>query len=295
MNFHRLQVFRTVAQQGGFSRAAEALLTSQPNISKHVRQLETELGASLFHRLGSGIELTEAGRIVYRYAQQTLDLAAEMEQALAELKGLERGRLRLGAAATPGLYLLPQLAAAFGRRYPNLELSFFIDSGKQVVDEMLAGKIDLGFVGESAGAAGLQAQPFRRDQVVLIAPPDHGLTREPAVTAAALSEETFIMPALGSGLRRATEAALKTLNVRPRRTVEMPGCEAIKRCVAAGLGISFISYLAIELEVSRQTLVVVRGSEITFTRQLYLISRKDARLSPAALTFLAFIRKQDFL
>src|SRR5574341_613058 len=160
MNFHRLEVFYAVARLGSFSRAAEELYTSQPNVSKHVRQLEAELGTSLFHRLGAGIELTDAGRALYRYAGQVFDLTAELGRTLAELEGLERGYLRLGASSTPGLYLLPEMMAAFGRRYPGIEVSLLIGNSGQVVAEILAGKLDLGFVGGFVEAAGLQVQPF---------------------------------------------------------------------------------------------------------------------------------------
>lgn len=260
MNFNRLKVFYTVAQQASFSRAAEKLYTSQPNVSKQVRQLEVELGTPLFHRLGSGIELTEAGRVMYRYAQQVLDLTAEMQRTLAELTGLERGHLRLGASSTPGLYLLPEMVAAFGRRYPGLEVSFFVNNSKQVVNEVLAGKVDLGFVGGYVGAAGLQVQPFVLDQVVLIASPEHRLALLTDVTAVELSEETFVVREPGSGTCQAMDAALKTLGIKPQRTLEMYSCEAIKRAVAAGLGLSFVSRHAIELELGQQVLTMLRST-----------------------------------
>jgi DNA-binding transcriptional LysR family regulator len=160
MNFHRLNVFYLVARQQSFSRAAEELYTSQPNVSKHVQQLEAELGTVLFHRLGGSIELTEAGRAVYRYAQQVFDLTAEMERTLAELAGLERGYLHLGASSTPGLYVLPEMVAEFSHHYPGLEVSFSISNSSQAVGEVLAGKLDLGFVGLHRDGRRLQGSLF---------------------------------------------------------------------------------------------------------------------------------------
>jgi DNA-binding transcriptional LysR family regulator len=292
MNFHRLKVFYTVAQQGNFSRAAEKLYTSQPNVSKHVSQLESELGTPLFHRLGGGIELTEAGRGVYRYAQQVLDLTAEMQRTLAEQQGLERGSLRLGASSTPGLYLLPEMVAAFGRRYPSLEVSLFVNNSKRVIDEVLAGKVDLGFVGGFVETTGLQVQPFVLDQVALIAPRGHWLAGQTGVTAGALAGETFVVREPGSGTGQAMAVALNTLGIRPQRTLEMVSCEAVKRVVAAGLGLSFVSRYAIELELGQQVLTTLPGPELTRLRQLHVVLRKDARLSPATLAFLAFVRKR---
>ncbi|MEW5960486.1 MAG: selenium metabolism-associated LysR family transcriptional regulator [Chloroflexota bacterium] len=292
MNFHRLKVFYLVARLGSFSQAAEELYTSQPNVSKHVQQLEAELGVSLFHRLGGSIELTEAGRAVYRYAQQVFDQTAELQRTLAELEGLTRGYLRLGASSTPGLYLLPELVAAFGRHYPGLEMSFSIGNSQQVVDEVLAGKLDLGFVEGFVEAAGLQRQPFGRDEVVLIAPAGHRLAGQVDIAATELTEEIFVGRELGSGTRQAMEAILANLGFSPQRTLELPSCEAIKRSVAAGLGLSFVSRSAIDLELNQGLLTVLQGAGLSLSSQLYVISRKDVRLSPAALAFLAFVHKQ---
>ena len=292
MNFHRLKVFYLVARLESFSRAAEELYTSQPNISKHVHQLEAELGVSLFHRLGGSIELTEAGRAVYRYAQQVFDLTAELQRTLVELEGLERGYLRLGASSTPGLYLLPDMIAAFGRHYPGLEVSFSIGNSQQVVDEVLAGKLDLGFVGGFTEVPGLQRQPFGRDEVVLITPSQHRLVGQADVTAAKLAGETFVVREPGSSTRQAMESLLASLDLSPQRMLELPNCEAVKRAVAAGLGLSFVSRSAIDLELKQGVLSVVKGQGLNFSRQLFVVSRKDARLSPAALAFLAYARKR---
>lgn len=292
MNFHRLNVFYLVARLESFSQAAEELYTSQPNVSKHVHQLEAELGVSLFHRLGGSIELTEAGRAVYRYAQQIFDLTAELQRTLAELEGLARGYLRLGASSTPGLYLLPELVAAFGHHYPGLEMSFSIGNSQQVVEEILAGKLDLGFVEGFVETVGLQRQPFGRDEVVLIAPSRHRLAGQADITAAELAGETFVGREAGSGTRQAMESLMASLDLSPPRTLELPSCEAVKRAVAAGLGLSFVSRSAIDLELNQGLLTVLSGSGLSLSRQLYVISRKDVRLSPAALAFLAFVRKQ---
>ncbi len=291
MNFQRLKVFHTVARLRSFSRAAEELYTSQPNVSKRVRQLEVELGTALFHRLGGGIELTDAGRAVYRYAQQVFDLTGEMQRTLAELEDLERGYLRLGASSTPGIYLLPQIVAAFGRHYPGLEVTLSIGNSSQVVDEILTGRIDLGFVGGFVEAAGLQIQPFVSDEIVLITAKEHRLAEQTNVSAEDLASEIFIVREAGSDTCQVMNNTLETLGIKPRRTLEMNGCEAVKRAVAAGLGLSFVSRCAIDLELEQKVLTVLQGPGLGLSRQLHIISRKDARLSPGALAFLALARK----
>lgn len=299
MNFHRLRVFHEVARHLSFSQAAEALYTSQPNVSRHVAQLEAELGARLFHRLGNTIELTDAGRIVYDYTGRLFSLIEEMQRALAELQGLERGYLRLGASSTPGLYLLPPHLASFRARYPGLEVTLHLGNSREIVAQVLSNALDLGFVEGYADTAGIQVQPFVTDTLVFIAPAGHRLTGQKLLKPLDLAEETFIWREEGSGTRETMEAMLSQLGIQPARSLELRGCEGVKRAVMAGLGISFVSKRAVELELAQGLLVVLEGSDTSATlstslrasRELSIVSHKDVRSSTAALAFLAHLRK----
>ncbi len=291
MDFHRLQVFYAVARRLSFSQAAEDLYTSQPNVSKHIRQLERELGVTLFHRLGTRVALTDAGRIVYDYAQRVFDLTEGVRRALVELEGLERGYLRLGASSTPGLYLLPQALASFRQRYPSLEISLEIANTRGVVEGVLGNTLDLGFVEGEVAEPGIQVQPYTTDELVLIAAPGHTLARTPLATPESLAGETLILREEGSATRQVMEATLSRLGVAPRRVMVMSNCEGVKRAVAAGLGVSFVSQRAVDLEVAQGLLRVVDGPGLRVLRQWYIISRKDIRLSAAALAFVAHVRK----
>lgn len=284
-------MFYEVARHLSFTQAAEALYTSQPNVSKHVAQLEAELRVTLFHRLGSAIELTDAGRTVYDYAGRLFDLVEEMERALAELEGLERGYLRLGASSTPGLYLLPPHLATFQARHPSLEVTLHLGNSQEIVAQVLANALDLGFVEGHTEAAGLQVQPFVTDELVFIAPAGHRLAGWEGLEPENLAEETFIWREGGSGTREAMEAMLERLGIRPAQSLELRGCEGVKRAVAAGLGISFVSRHAVELELAQGLLVMLEGPEFHANRELSIVSHKDVRPSAAALAFLAHLRK----
>ncbi len=290
LNLHRLRVFHAVARRESYSRAAEDLHISQPAVSKHVLDLEEELGFKLFHRLGRRIILTEAGRLMGDYAQRIFVLADEARRALEELQGLERGRLKLGASSTPGNYLLPRTLAAFQARYPRLEVSLDIMASHDVVDRILRQDLDLGFVGATFDAE-LHVQPYVEDDVVLVLRPGHPLALVRAIPREALEKETFILRDAGSGTRTVTESQLKARGITIRRMLELRSVEAIKQAVAAGLGISFISHYAVTLEVRHKVLAAAADRQLRFRRPLVMISRKDARLSPAALAFAASARK----
>jgi DNA-binding transcriptional LysR family regulator len=292
MNFHRLRVFYTVARRLSFSRAADEFYTSQPNISRHVAKLEAELGVSLFHRLGARVALTDAGRMVYDYAQRVFELTEGLQRALNELKGLERGYLRLGASSTPGLYLLPQAVAAFQQEHPGLEITLHLTNTQVVVEQVLRDQVDLGFVEAPVVAPGIQVQWYTRDELVPIAAPAHPLAAAPTVRPEDLAGETLILREEGSGTRQVVEEALARWDVRPRRMLVVNGCEGVKRAAAAGLGISFVSHHAVELELAQRSVTVLAGEAMRLPRQLFIITHKDIRPSAAALAFLAHARKE---
>ncbi len=291
MDFQRLAVFRAVARHLSFSRAADELHFSQPAVSKHIQQLEAELGVPLFHRLGRRVELTEAGRIVADYAQSLSVLTEEVRRVLGELEGVRRGYLRLGASTTPGLYLLPEMLARFRKQYPGVETILAITNSADVTRRVLAGEFDLGFVGVPSEAPGLQVRPLVDDEIVLIVPAGHTLTRRRAFAPDLLAQETLIVREPGSATRRIAEANLIRLGAAPKAVLEMTGGEGVKRAVAAGLGVAFVSRYAIALEVAQKVVSVPEIPELRFARQLSLIARKDARPSAAALAFLALMRK----
>ncbi len=291
MDFPRLTVFQAVAHRLSFSQAADDLHLSQPAVSKHIRQLEIELGVKLFYRAGNRVELTDAGRILADYAGRVATLSEEVRRVLGELAGLKRGYLRLAASSTPGLYLLPEVLARFGQRYPGIELSLWLGNSGAVTQQVLRGAADLGFVGLRPELPGLQVRPFAEDQIVLATPAGHRLTREVVFNQELLAGETLILREAGSGTRRVVEDGLAQLQMRPGRVLEMAGCEGVKRGVAAGLGVGFVPRRSLALELAQGTVCTAPIAEFAFQRQLYTLVRKDRRHTSAALAFVATLVK----
>src|SRR5438309_9527276 len=134
MTIRQLEVFLGVTQAKSFSRAAERIHLSQPTLSEHMRELEEELGVRLFVRHARSVSLTEGGRIFADYATRVVATLAAGKQALAELDGLQRGSLVIGASTTPGTYLLPTLIARFRDTYPGIAVALRI-ANSRIVEE----------------------------------------------------------------------------------------------------------------------------------------------------------------
>lgn len=290
MNLNHLAVFHAVAQEGSVSRGAERLCVSQPAVSKQVRELEAALGVTLLDRLPRGVRLTAAGAVLAGYARRLFGVEAEAERAIVELKGLSQGRLTIGASLTIGVYLLPEILGAYQTRHPGIELSLEIANTHVIQQKLLENALDValteGFVKDSA----LEADVFRHDALVAIVPPDHPLLSEANVTAARFCAEPFLMREPGSGTREVIERALAEKGIAVRPQMSLGSTEAIKRAVAAGLGVAIVSGLALWTETDAGLLSVLPLSDLSITRPLHIVRLRGKSDSASVQAFRSLLR-----
>lgn len=298
---HALHVFYTAARLGTFSAAAEALRVTQPAVSVQVRQFEERLGMPLLERAGRHLRCTGAGEVMLRHTQRIFGTLDELERELAELRGLETGRLVLGASTTIGEYLLPAAMGHFQELHPRVELELTIDNTAAIVERVLGHELDLGFIGTAVTHEALVAEPYVEDEIVVIASPRHPLGAfatssahsASAVPLDVLSGEKLIVRERGSATRKETEGHLAQLGITPRVAMELGSNEAVKRAVAAGLGIAAISRHAITAEVAAGHVVVVPVAGWSCRRQFRIIYRRGRRLTAHEQAFLALIRGRN--
>jgi len=289
INLHQLKIFHTVARSSSFSRAAAELLISQPSVSIQVGELERQLGADLFELVGKSVRLTEAGRVLDDYAARILALIDEARGAVDELKGLRRGRLLLGATPTPGTYVLPPLLGRFKEQYPGIEIILHIKETRRIQEMLLAHELDLGVLGGRVGFPDLESSVFLTDELVLVVAPSHRFAALPAVRAADLAGEPFILRERGSGNREVVDDALHQAGVHVTPVFELEGAEMVKQAVAANLGISILWRCAVDLDVAAGRLRRVPVEGLEMKRAIWLVRRRDDRRSRAAQAFLEMI------
>lgn len=290
LNFHHLEVFYAVARHLNFSRAAEELYISQPAVSKHVKDLERDLGVDLFRRNGRRVELTDAGRLVYDYAGHALVLTEGLRRALAEMHSPGRGSLRLTATYALATYVVPRVLASFQAAYPDVQLSLQVSNKGTAIRQVLQHQADIGIIDCQAIPPEVQWQRFARVPVALLASPAH----QPAggiVDLVELSQETIITEEKGSDTREALEAELERLRVRPARMLEIGNIEAIKRAVAAGLGVAFLPRICVAAELGRGDLIELAAQGFSLETQLGVVFARGRPPSPVALAFVAMLQK----
>jgi len=292
MNFHQLHIFNVVAKNRSYSKAAAELFLSQPTVSVHLQKLEQELGLELFEQLGRSIYLTDAGRLLYGYTQKIFGLAEEAERALEELQGLHNGRIRLGASSTPGIYYLPQLLGQFKEDYPGIELIMDVGNSSEIAKKVLANQLDIAVIGEQSLDADLVARPCWTDRLVLILNPQNSLLDKSKITVEDVARQQFILREPGSSTRQVIEAAFARQGIHLKVAMEFASTDGIKHAVAANLGVSIVSELAVRL-CEQTGLVAVREiPDLDIKREFLLVYHKDKHLSPLTHTFIKAI--QDY-
>jgi DNA-binding transcriptional LysR family regulator len=296
MNLNHLFLFRAVAEARGFSRAAESVHVSQPAISMQVGELEAQLGLTLFHRLPRGVKLTAAGQVLLEYARRLGALVDEAERAMAEMKGLCRGRLAVGASTTIGVYLLPNLLGEYRRRYPDIDLQFDISNTEDIENRLVDGTLDAGLTeGLPPKRDELESAIFLRDELVPIGRPDHPRLKansEP-LTLRQLCAEPMIMREAGSGTREVIESALAKRGHKLQRVPMVLGStEAIKRAVAAGLGVAIVSHLTIQTELASGQLAILPVRGFQLTRPLHRLWWRNRAQDPATVAFFALLNRR---
>jgi DNA-binding transcriptional LysR family regulator len=242
VTLEQLRVFVAVAERQHVTRAAEALHLAQSAVSAAIAGLEARHGAKLFHRLGRGIELTEAGARFLPEAQAVLARSAAAERVLAEFGGLQRGTLVVQASQTIASYWLPRHLVAFRRAYPGIEIRLTIGNTAQVAAAVHDGAAELGFVEGAVDDPLLTSQAVARDQLVVVVGPEHPWVRRDAVSPGELAGTDWVLREPGSGTRSVFEQALQGLGVAGIRVVlELPSNEAVRGAVEAGMGATALS------------------------------------------------------
>ena len=284
VTLRQLRIFEAVARHGSISRAAAELHLTQPAVSMQMKQLESLLGLTLVEQVGKRLTLTQAGTELREHARdialRVVDLAAAMDQ----LRGLERGQLRLAVVSTAN-YFLPGVIADFSRHHPGVRISLQVANRETVLAALAANTADLAITGRPPDSAEIVAQHFMDNPLVVIAPPGHALVGQGTVPLARLARETLVLREPGSGTRAALERHFAAHGLVIRPGCELGTNEALKQAVRAGLGLGMVSMQTIELELAAGCLVLLPVEGFPIVRQWYVVHRARKRLSAAAQIF----------
>ena len=285
MDISQLEVFLTVARERRFSRAAEKLFRTQSAVSQTIRKLELEIGEHLFDRSSREGVLTDAGRVLQEYAEKLVNLRQDAQEALVELRELQKGRLAIAANEFTALYLLPVLAE-FRRLHPAIKILVPRALGSHIPDDLLKHDVELGVLSYDPQEPQLTSVVVYLDELVFVVPPGHPLASAGEVGIRQLGAESFVAHIVASPYREKVIEAFKRHKTPLHMDVELPTLQAIKRFVSMGNGVALVPEISVEDEIARGALVRVPVRDLHFQRKLRLAYRQESSLSHAGQAFL---------
>ncbi len=291
LTLRQLQVFEAVARNLSFSKAARELHLSQPAVSMQVKLLEESVGLPLFEQLGKKIFMTEAGREMFHYSKTIAEQLHEAEAVFTQMKGLDKGELRIAVASTAN-YFATQLLAHFCQAHPDIVVHLDVSNRAELLAQMEQNSLDLAVMGQPPEGHDLVAESFMENPLVVIAPPTHPLMGQAQIPASRLASETMIAREAGSGTRSASERYFQQHHIKPRTGLVMNTNEAIKQAVQAGMGLAVVSLHTVALELQTQRLITLDIVDFPIRRHWFIVHRQDKRLSTAALAFKQFLLAQ---
>ena len=288
MTLEQLRIFIAVAEREHVTQAAKALNLTQSATSAAVAALETRYATKLFDRVGRRIILTQAGKLFLVEAKSVVARAEAAEKVLADLAGLERGSLTIGASQTAGNYWLPAIVHAYKSRFPGIAVSLEIGNTETVSADVGAGIADLGFIEGEIDDPALSVTPIADDEMVLVVAPSHPLAQQPLSPASQITQASWVVREVGSGTRAVLESALSKLGIEMCDldiALELPSNEAVRGAVEAGSGITILSKLVVAASLKAKTLVAL---DVQLPkRRFFALRHKERYFTRAEREFLA--------
>lgn len=292
MEIRQLRAFVAIAESGTFTAGALRVHVTQAAISMQIRQLESEIGARVFVRAPRHVILTEAGEQLLRRARHILREHDAAVDEIAELAGAERGRLRIGSASAMVLTeQLPAVLKELRKQHPAAEISVVSGTSEVLVDQILAGEVDIAFVSLPVDVRGIKTERLSEDQLVAIASPRHRLAKQRTISAYTLAGERLILGERGGNTRRLIDQFFAQAGVTLRVAMELSRQQAIRRMVEEDMGVGIVPLQSVRDEVEKGKLIRwwIEGAQINW--ELGIAQLSNGYDSPIMQKFVALARR----
>jgi DNA-binding transcriptional LysR family regulator len=287
---HQLNVFGMVARHRSMTKAAKELHMTQPAVSIQIKQLQEALGIPLIEVIGRQVYLTEAGRHLQKMHQAVDNEIESFYATISQLKGGLEGNLTISAAST-AKYFLPYLLGEFQRRYPNIQVSLKVTNRDEVLGHLTNNEYNLAILTQVPDDQSIDATPFLDNPLVMCAAPDHPLAGQPDINIQQLKGEPFIYRESGSGTRMVMERYLEEHDITVQPIMELGTNEAVKQAIMGGIGISLISKLSLENELTLNKISILDVQGLPIMSRWHTLFKKGKRLSPVTQNFLSFLQE----
>ena len=294
LDLHRLNVFRTVVNEGSLSKASGRLYMSQPAISGHMKALEQQLGLPLFRRVGRRSVVNRAGEVLYKKAEELFWLAEEIKVEMEDLRGVSNGQLALGVSVD-WQYRVSRGLNRFKQEYPGVGLSMAVANSERIEKLVLDRGLDMGLVGRASSRAELASEHLAHDELVPICNSTHRFAAMTSIDIGELADERFIVREAGSTARRLTDELLSAHNLDWNVSMELGSHESIKGAVIAGKGIGMVPIQALEAELRAGLLAIADIPKLKSPMRLHLIYHRRKKMTATQTAFIETISSNGAL
>ncbi|MBQ8291927.1 MAG: LysR family transcriptional regulator [Clostridia bacterium] len=294
VNLDLYKVFYTVAKSGSLTKAAEELYISQPAVSRSIKQLEMQLGVTLFTRTHRGMMLSaQGGKVIFDEVERALGLLSEAQNRLAEMKTSATGTIRIGASDTIFEYFLADKIVEFHERFPAVKIELLADLTPETVEKLKADKCDVAFVNlpiEKDAELKLYGNCMRLDDVFVVGGKFSFLSQQ-TLPVSELKRYPLVMMETGTVTRKSHDNFFSTLGIKADPSIEVGSWDLMKRLVTRGMGIGIIPRQYAKKELETGTLFEMRTDTAFPTRSVGMLLKKNAPISYALHCFTEEFRK----
>ena len=291
MEMRQLEIFRALAEELHFTRAAARVHCVQSNVTTQIRALEEELGTPLFDRLAKRVILTDAGKRFLPYAEKVLLTVSDAQAAVAQ-DSVPSGPLSIGAPESVLNYRLPDILSRFRKLYPKVQLTFRPYWDVSLVESIESGKMDLAvWMRDSVAHEKLASVRLRSETVLFVTERAHPLARAKKVQPQDLRGQTLLLTESGCAYRKKLDQILSSMNIRPGNVTEFSSVEAIKQCASLGMGVALLPEIVVARELARKQLVGFRWVGPSLDIATHVVWHKDKWISPAQQAFVSLLEE----
>jgi len=289
LDYHKLKIFKVVADVKSFSKASELLFLTQPTITQQIKKIENYLGITLFKRDKKGVYLTREGKEFYKYVEKILEDYRLLEEKISDLKLKKSSSLFIGASSTIGEYLLPTLLTDFFNSKGYVKTNLFIGNSKEVEEGILSKTFYIGLVEDEITSSKFVKYKFFEDEIVLIASSKNKMENE--IDLSDISKFEIIFREKGSGTRNTVQKFLKKKNINISPIMEVGSSKAIAKIVENSNLLGFVSRLVVEDKIKEGKLRIIKINDLSIKRNFYYITQKNINLPKLEREFLLFLQK----
>lgn len=288
ITLRQIRIFLSISKHLSFSRAAEEISITVPAVSLQIKEMESNLGLSLFNRANKKIELTAGGEYFLLYARRVMSTLNEAGIMMERLRGTQSGTLSIGLVST-AQFFLPRMLVEFRKEFPNTHIRIEVRNRKELFELLRDGEIDIALMGQPPRELDARIEAFATHPHAFIASPSHPLSKLADIDPDLLSHSELITREPGSGTRAIMENYLAEHGISPLISMEISRNESIKQAVAADLGISFVSLHTVGDEIASGKIIKldVQGTPVLRTWHVVALQKRNA--SQAAEAFRYFI------